>query len=238
MVCVVTVDVQHDFLSPVAGGLGSCQKCLCLPGVLRLLQGARASKWPVVHVLTEHDQAGTKMPLRLKDKNTLPFCVKGTPGARPYEELVRPEDATVIKCSYSGFVRTDLEQTISGFEIVVLCGLATDCCLLQTAFDAAERCGKRVVVPFDATAATERDRYLISLCSIAKSAGIVLPIDSLLSLPAHDWTKSALECAQLAQIAGKWFDDAAQAAQAAVKQKGGSLSPAELVMAVNRALGT
>jgi isochorismate hydrolase len=33
----------------------------------------------------------------------------------------------VRKCSYSGFVRTDLEQRLADSEIVLICGVAADC---------------------------------------------------------------------------------------------------------------
>ena len=76
-----------------------------------------------------------------------PHCIAETQGARFHDELRLPRGATVIskateadRDAYSGFQETGLAESLraSGVREIVLCGLATDYCVKETALDGRE----------------------------------------------------------------------------------------------------
>lgn len=90
-----------------------------------------------------------------------PHCVAHSAGAMFADALRLPADASVIakgtdpaQEAYSGFAGTDLEQRLrdAGVRRLVVGGLATEYCVLQTVLDARAR-GFEVVVLRDAVAA-------------------------------------------------------------------------------------
>ncbi|MGZ5797158.1 MAG: isochorismatase family protein [Caldimonas sp.] len=90
-----------------------------------------------------------------------PHCIANSPGAMFAQGLQLPPSVSVIAKgthpaheAYSGFAGTDLEQRLreSGVHRLVVGGLATDYCVLQTVLDARAR-GFEVVVLGDAVAA-------------------------------------------------------------------------------------
>lgn len=103
---------------------------------------------------------------------------------------VEPEDYIVsTKKRLSAFYPTDLELLLRNLDIerIVLVGCMTECCVLNTAFDGANR-DFRVVVPRDLTRGTEalEDE---ALKIISLHLGIVADSESLL---AH-WKQSLRE---------------------------------------------
>ena len=74
-----------------------------------------------------------------------PHCVAGTPGAKFSPELMLPANAAIVskaaaadQDAYSGFGGTDLNQLLrqAGVARVLVGGLATDYCVLNTIRDA------------------------------------------------------------------------------------------------------
>lgn len=93
-----------------------------------------------------------------------PHCIAGTPGAEFADGLRLGSDARVVskgtepgREAYSGFAGTDLEQRLRGAGVrrLVVGGLATDYCVLQTVLD-GRRLGFDVVVLRDAIAAVDK----------------------------------------------------------------------------------
>ena len=87
-----------------------------------------------------------------------PHCVQGTPGAQYHPDLQLPDGVEVISKAahpdtdaYSGFEGTDLHERLQRQDIrrVVVGGLATDYCVLNTVRDAL-RLGYEVFVVSDA----------------------------------------------------------------------------------------
>ncbi|HVP31665.1 MAG TPA: isochorismatase family protein [Myxococcota bacterium] len=90
-------------------------------------------------------------------------CVAGTPGAALADGLELPPSTTVVSKAaqrdsdaYSAFSGTDLAARLAaaGVERVVVGGLATDYCVLETVLD-ARAAGLEVVVLVDAVRAVE-----------------------------------------------------------------------------------
>lgn len=205
MIALLTVDLQRDFLDPESpSGLGRIEKSFCLPAVRSLLNHARETGWTVVHIATEH-QGPESQPLRMRLRQSKPFCIAGTAGAKLVEGLQQGTELVVKKRSFSGFLGTELAQHLTAADRIVICGVASDCCVLQTAFDASERYGKEVVVPYNATSAATADAHAFGLQAINKSVGAVLATSTLLSCPPADWHTHALSDDSIGPVAREWF---------------------------------
>lgn len=159
---LIVVDVQNDFCS--GGALAVPDADAVIPVVNRLMAGFRhvfiTQDWhPRGHVSFASSHPGQHVFSRI----TLPFgeqilwpdhCVADSPGAEFHPGLAVPADATVVRKgvhagidSYSAFFENDrktpvgLDNLLREAEVraVVLAGLATDFCVLNTALDARRR---------------------------------------------------------------------------------------------------
>jgi nicotinamidase-related amidase len=81
----------------------------------------------------------------------------------------------------SGFYPTDLEFLLRQLDVdnLVITGTLTDCCVLNTAFDAANR-DFRVIVPRDIVAGLSAEHEEAGLMIIATHLGLVLDSPALL----------------------------------------------------------
>jgi len=184
---VLTIDLQHDFFdeSAAGAGVGHFSKAFALPGARRLLAESRARGWCVVHVKTVHTGHDT-LPLHHKRSGTRPYCVKGSHGVGIVDGLYQPGDNILEKQFYSAFAGTDLDSLVANTDIVIVAGIAADCCVLATALDASTTHGKRVYLPYDAISASTAEAYSVGLVSASKSAGAVVRVDGLQNLD-HAW---------------------------------------------------
>jgi nicotinamidase-related amidase len=203
---ILSVDLQNDFLDVRHEGMGRLEKALCLPGARRLIQFGRAREHQIVHVMTVHATASS-LPIHLIRGDQQPYCLEGTEGAQIVEGLYEGGDSMVRKTQFSGFFDTDLAAQLASCDSVFLCGIATDCCILTTAFDAASH-RKHVYVPYQAVSAANLDAYIFGLQSIAKSVGAIIDLDVLLKDPGRAW-EERLRSEKIRSVAGGWY--AAQA---------------------------
>ncbi len=210
---VLLVDLQYDFFDVRIAPIGGIQKAACLPGVRQLLSFARQNDWPVIHVVTEHTSSET-LPHHLKTKGIEIYCKAGTAGAGIVRGLFSDGDKIITKQGYSGFGRTNLDDVLNDAPQLILAGIATDCCVHYTAFDAACAHGKRVYVPFQATSASTAEAYVSSLKAVWKSLGSVFDLAELpekrledVSDPdwkaIEDWSK---ETAKVAEESGEEYE--------------------------------
>jgi nicotinamidase/pyrazinamidase len=149
---LVVVDLQNDFADP-AGGLSVAGGDAIVPLVNAHVREAVESGALVVATQDWHPEA---TPHFAKDGGIWPVhCVGGTWGAELHPAFELPADAPRVRKGtngedgYSGFtmrdpttgeeIPTELETVLRdrGVERVVLCGLATDYCVMATALDAA-----------------------------------------------------------------------------------------------------
>jgi nicotinamidase-related amidase len=204
--CLVTVDLQLDFFDPLSE-VGKLEKALCLPAVRRLIQQARAAGQQIFHVVTVHEESAS-MPLHLAKRSLPPYCLKGTDGAASVDGLVGGTDRRITKTKYSGFFGTTLAEEIAEYDSLILCGIATDCCVLNTAFDATSH-GKHVYVPYQAVSASSLRTYLSGLEAIAKSAGAVVDLAAVLEQQGELWKTRLPEDREMSQ-AEEWYSAAEQ----------------------------
>jgi nicotinamidase/pyrazinamidase len=149
---LVVVDLQNDFADP-AGGLSVAGGDAIVPLVNAHVREAVESGALVVATQDWHPES---TPHFAKDGGIWPVhCVGGTWGAELHPAFELPADAPRVRKGtngedgYSGFtmrdpttgeeIPTELETVLRdrGVERVVLCGLATDYCVMATALDAA-----------------------------------------------------------------------------------------------------
>jgi len=149
---LVVVDLQNDFADP-AGGLAVAGGEAIVPFVNSAMVEAIDADALVVATQDWHPQS---TPHFAKDGGIWPVhCVAGTWGAQLHPAFTLPAEAPVIRKGqngedgYSGFtmrnpdsgeeIPTELAALLRERDIerVVVCGLATDYCVLATALDAA-----------------------------------------------------------------------------------------------------
>jgi nicotinamidase-related amidase len=199
--CLVSVDLQLDFFDPDSE-VGKLEKALCLPGVRHLIDHARANGRQIFHVATVHEESAS-MPLHLVKRNLPLYCSKDTDGAASIDGLVGGTDRRITKTKFSGFFETTLADEIAEYDSLILCGIATDCCVLATALDAASH-GKHLYVPYQAVSASSLRTYLSGLEAIAKSAGAVVDLAAVLGQQGELWETRLPEDREMTQ-AEEWY---------------------------------
>ena len=186
---LVVVDLQNDFADP-AGSLSVAGGDRVVPVVNRAVRDATDAGALVVATQDWHPET---TPHFAKDGGVWPVhCVAGTWGAELAPAFELPIDAPRVRKGsngedgYSGFtmrdpetgeeIPTELEGILRerGIERVVVCGLATDYCVLATALDAVHL-GFEVEVLADAVAAVnlQPDDAERALAEMA-GAGVVI----------------------------------------------------------------
>jgi len=164
---LVVVDLQNDFADP-AGSLSVAGGDSIVPIVNEEIDAARTAGALVAWTQDWHPPS---TPHFAKDGGIWPVhCVRDTWGAELHPGLVA--DGPVVRKGangedgYSGFtmrdpvngetIATELESILRehGIERVVVCGLATDYCVMATALDAA-RLGFETLVLGDAIRAVD-----------------------------------------------------------------------------------
>ncbi len=105
-----------------------------VPAIRRAAEAFRRQGLPVVYAndsfLPGDFLFGGRMP---------PHSLRGTPGAEVIPELApEPGDHVLPKRRFSGFFKTDLDQTLRtlGADTVAVAGITTPFCVLATALDA------------------------------------------------------------------------------------------------------
>jgi nicotinamidase-related amidase len=141
------------------------------PRIARLKARAREAGIPAIYV---NDNFGHWRPEASK---LVEYCKREGAPSRKFVEQLRPDpqDYFVLKPMHSAFYQTPLELLLRnlGAATLILCGLATNSCVVCTAHDARMR-NFRLFVPADCTAARTRREYEQALAHIASmtDAGI------------------------------------------------------------------
>ncbi len=191
---LVVVDVQNDFCA--GGPLAVPEADAILPVVNGLMRDFRrvilTQDWhPPGHVSFASSHPGRQVFGRIMlpsgEQVLWPdHCVAGTPGAAFHPALEIPADAAVVRKgihaaidSYSAFFEND-RRTPVGLHArlreadaggIVLAGLATDYCVLQTALD-ARTLGYEVTVIESGCRGIDRDGSLAEAWHRMASAGV------------------------------------------------------------------
>jgi nicotinamidase/pyrazinamidase len=149
---LLVIDMQVDFLP--GGKLGVPHGHAVLGPVNRLLGLFGERGLPIYASRDWHPENHCSFAAR--GGPWPPHCVAGTPGAAFSEQLDLPAGAVIVSKAdtpdadaYSAFNGTTLAAQLRarGVRRVVVCGLATDYCVLNTVIDARENGFEVVVVP-------------------------------------------------------------------------------------------
>lgn len=153
MKALIIVDMLKDFVYDW-GALRINGAKDIIPYIQELKAQFKKEKWPVIYLADSHDKFDKEFEI------WPPHCVEGTAGAEVVDELKPDNDDIVIKKkTYSGFFKTDLEETLKKLKVdeVYIVGVATNICVHYTASDAVLR-GYKVVIPWIGTKGiTEED---------------------------------------------------------------------------------
>jgi nicotinamidase-related amidase len=146
---LVLIDVINHFEFPE--GESVLRHALSIaPKLARLKNRARAAGMSTVYV---NDNFGQ---WRSDASRLLDYCVRPEAIGKAFVEQIQPDkkDYFVLKPMHSGFYQTPLEVLLRYLDAssLVLCGLATNSCIVCTAHDAKMR-EFRLYVPSDCSAA-------------------------------------------------------------------------------------
>lgn len=149
---LLVIDMQVDFLP--GGALGVPKGDEVLGPVNRLLRLFNNQGLPIYASRDWHPENHCSFAAR--GGPWPPHCVAGTPGAAFSNQLDLPAGAIVVSKAdsadadaYSAFNGTNLADQLRerGVRRVVVCGLATDYCVLNTVIDARANGFEVLVVP-------------------------------------------------------------------------------------------
>lgn len=176
---LLVIDMQNDFLP--GGALGVPDGDQVLAPVNRLLRAFSSKGLPIFASRDWHPDNHCSFAAR--GGPWPPHCVADTPGAAFSEQLDLPAGAVVVskadsadQDAYSAFNGTNLAAQLHtlGVRRVVVCGLATDYCVLNTVIDARANGFEVVVVPEAMravdVAAGDGERALARMASLGAEA--------------------------------------------------------------------
>ncbi|HEY1575673.1 MAG TPA: isochorismatase family cysteine hydrolase [Terracidiphilus sp.] len=147
-VALLLIDVINHFEYPEAQKM-LVQVLPIAPRIARLKARARAARMPVIYVNDNFGQWRSDLA------KLLAYCLRPQALGRQFVEQVRPDghDYFVLKPRHSAFYQTPLEVLLAylGTSSLVLCGLATNSCIVCTAHDAKMR-NFGLFVPSDCSA--------------------------------------------------------------------------------------
>ena len=158
---LVIVDVQNDFLP--GGALAVNDGDAVVPVINECIRLFSAKKLPIFATADWHPAGHCSF---VENGGTWPkHCVADSPGAHFSKDLELPDDASIIhkgtdidEDAYSGFQGTDLAEQLRSRRVkrVLVGGLATDYCVLNTVVDAIKN-GFNVVLLTNAIRAVDLD---------------------------------------------------------------------------------
>lgn len=138
---LIVVDVQNDFLP--GGALAVIDGDAVIPVINDCMRLCAAKRLPIYATRDWHPAGHCSF---VENGGTWPkHCVADSPGAQFAEDLAFPDNVTIVnkgtdsdKEAYSGFQDTDLSDQLhaKGVKRVIIGGLATDYCVLNTVNDA------------------------------------------------------------------------------------------------------
>lgn len=147
-VVLLLIDVINHFEYPEAQKM-LIQALPIAPRIARLKARARASGIPVIYVNDNFGQWRSDLA------KLLAYCLRPRALGRQFVDQIRPDkdDYFILKPRHSAFYQTPLGVLLAylGASSLVLCGLATNSCIVCTAHDAKMR-NFDLFVPSDCSA--------------------------------------------------------------------------------------
>jgi nicotinate phosphoribosyltransferase len=166
---VIVIDMLRGFLEegyPLYCGIEARD---IIPHVQKLLERELKQGSRIFYLCDHH------VPDDPEFKMFPPHCVEGTVEAELIPELSRYPGEIIPKRTYSSFYNTSLDKKLKDIkpETIVVCGVTTHICVLQTVIDVRVR-GYEAEVPVDCVASFDRKAHLFALDYMEKVLGAKL----------------------------------------------------------------
>ena len=200
---IVAVDMHRGHLDPAVATMPAApEDCERVIGNAKdAMDAARAKKIPVIHVILIHREIpglGSEAMkvgfwravqdfLKEEDRlspgrksTTKAHNLEGSPGTEIIPELLDPRDYVINnKKRLDCFFGTDLEILLRTLntETVVLMGINTNTCVLNTAFSAFNRDFQVVVISDCVASMYGEDLHVLGLENVKRCLGYVLKVD-------------------------------------------------------------
>ncbi|MDI6861604.1 MAG: isochorismatase family cysteine hydrolase [Caldisericia bacterium] len=120
---VLVVDMIHDF---VYGKFKNERAIKIIPNIKKLLDIAREKKIPIIYLKDSHEKGDPEESLWGE------HALKDTKGSEIIDELKpKSDDYIILKRTYSGFFKTDLDLLLKKLETdtAFVVGISTDICV-------------------------------------------------------------------------------------------------------------
>ena len=165
---VLVIDMVKGFLEPGHNLYCGDESREIIPRVHNLLTRERAAGSEILFISDHHD------PDDLEFRIFPVHCVKGTEEPDVIMELSEfvTGDNVIPKKRYSGFYNTDLEARLAAVspDRIIICGVATNVCVLHTTSDARNR-DYPVEVPSDCVASFNPEAHTWALSHLKDILG-------------------------------------------------------------------
>ena len=130
---IIIIDMLEDFINPGGPLHVGTEGLKIIPNLQKLVGICREKTISIVY------SNDALMPNDFLFQSIMkPHAIKGTAGAQVIKEL-KPEASDVImpKPRFSAFFGTELDDILKniGIDTLVICGVATEICILSTAYD-------------------------------------------------------------------------------------------------------
>ena len=175
-VALLLIDVINHFEFPDAENV-LCNVLAIAPNLARLKARAKRSGIPTIYVDDNFGQ------WRSDARTMAQYCVRPEPPGKDFVRTVLPDDDDyfVLKPMHSAFHQTPLDKLLRYLQTtsVIICGLATNSCILCSVHDAKMR-DLAATVPSDCCAARTAREHTQTLDHIKEITGArVLPSTSV-----------------------------------------------------------
>lgn len=175
---LLLIDVINAFDFPGSEPLVAAAE-RAAPAIQALCNRARAEGVPVIYV---NDNFGQ---WRSDFRHTVTNCLAAKAPGRAVTQLLLPEDEDyfVLKPMHSSFYCTPLDLVLRHLDVgrLILCGFATDLCVLFTAHDAHMR-RYELAVPSDCTAANSPEIAERALLHLQEALGCCIDASTSIEL--------------------------------------------------------
>ncbi|WP_260929624.1 cysteine hydrolase family protein [Novosphingobium sp. 9] len=180
---LLVIDVQVDFVAPHGFCANAGADVTAMPQAIAAMQRnlhvARSVGMPICFVRLE-TSAETDSPAMLRHLDRqgrsggAALCRVGTHGADYWGVSPSPGEHEIVKTRYDAFLETALDAWLrrQGAQVVVICGVSTDCCVDSTARAAFLR-DYDVIVLADACAAGSAADHDAALAALGRHAALI-----------------------------------------------------------------